>query len=307
MTPSAQAAGGRQRTRWTRETVIAKIIEWDARYGESPTSADWNPSLARWRGQEWRIERYRAGRWPALNAVKRLFGGSFAAAVRAAGLEPHKPGPRPRAAAAPARLAAPAGAETAATSGEIDERRAVGVERALAEADARVSAALDQADAARRDAETAHTEAAAARAEREAARAIASAARAEARAQHERARRAEERARMAQRLEATARNELDDEGSQAGAAAARATRAAELRALAAERAHAELAELLAGERRPLSARELALLRERGPSGPAVLAASLRRLTRARTEGELGELERALLELASAALGWRDRL
>ncbi|MCW3062951.1 MAG: hypothetical protein JWN32_123, partial [Solirubrobacterales bacterium] len=94
MTPSAKAAGGRgRRTRWTRETVIAKILEWNAAYGEPPTAADWNPSLARWRAQEWRIERYRAGEWPAVNAAKRPFGGSFSAAVRAAGLVPHGPGP----------------------------------------------------------------------------------------------------------------------------------------------------------------------------------------------------------------------
>src|ERR671914_2728397 len=94
MTPSAQAAGGRRVRRWTRELIIEKIREWDARYGEPPRSADWNPSLARWRAQEWRAARYREGEWPSTNAAKRPFGGSFDAAVRAAGLEPHRPGPR---------------------------------------------------------------------------------------------------------------------------------------------------------------------------------------------------------------------
>src|SRR5919202_5721775 len=97
MTPSATTAGGRRTTRWTRDTIIAKILEWNDRYGEPPCSADWNPSLARWRGQEWREERYRDGTWPSTNAVKRPFGGSFDAAVRAAGFQPHKPGPRRRA------------------------------------------------------------------------------------------------------------------------------------------------------------------------------------------------------------------
>jgi hypothetical protein len=46
MTPSAQTAGGRRVTRWTRELIIEKIVEWHARYGEAPCSADWNPSLA---------------------------------------------------------------------------------------------------------------------------------------------------------------------------------------------------------------------------------------------------------------------
>src|SRR5439155_1147900 len=62
-----------------------------------------NPSLARWRAQEWRADRYRAGTWPSTNAAKRPFGGSFDAAVRAAGLEPHRSGPRRR----PAGVARP--------------------------------------------------------------------------------------------------------------------------------------------------------------------------------------------------------
>src|ERR1700741_1639723 len=103
MTPSAQTAGGRRIRRWTRELIIEKILEWEARYGEAPCSADWNPSLARWRAQEWRIERYREGIWPSTNAAKRPFGGSFDAAVRAAGLEPHRSGPRRR----PAGVARP--------------------------------------------------------------------------------------------------------------------------------------------------------------------------------------------------------
>src|SRR5215203_6878632 len=96
MTPSAQVADGRRVRRWTRDTIIEKIREWNDRYGEPPCSADWNPSLARWRAQEWRAERYRDGVWPSTNAAKRPFEGSFDAAVRAAGLEPHRPGPRRR-------------------------------------------------------------------------------------------------------------------------------------------------------------------------------------------------------------------
>src|SRR3954447_22451535 len=108
MAPSAQTAGGRRIRRWTRDTIIEKIREWEARYGEPPCSADWNPSLARWRAQEWRIERYQEGVWPSTNAVKRPFGGSFDAAVRAAGFVPARPGPR-RAAGPPRPRAAPRG------------------------------------------------------------------------------------------------------------------------------------------------------------------------------------------------------
>src|SRR5918998_6097259 len=108
MTPSVVLAGGVRKNALTREQVIEKILRWDALYGEPPCTADWNPSLARWRAQEWRIERYHLGdpatgeRWPSLNASKRLFDGSFDAAVREAGPVPHPPGPpRPAARAAP--------------------------------------------------------------------------------------------------------------------------------------------------------------------------------------------------------------
>ncbi|MEA2168714.1 MAG: hypothetical protein QOF76_2014 [Solirubrobacteraceae bacterium] len=193
MTPSAQIAGGRRVRRWSCETIIEKITEWCDRYGEPPCSADWNPSLARWRAQEWRAERYYEGAWPSTNAVKRAFGGSFDAAVRAAGYAPAKPGPRRAAGAArPAlpqrdpvgprevRAAAASDVEVAALERRLAlaERRADRAEarledvrkrarlaneranrarkardRVVGECGARVRAALDQADAAVRDAE----------------------------------------------------------------------------------------------------------------------------------------------------------
>lgn len=87
--------------RWDRDSIIDAIHEWVATYGEPPRAADWNPSSAKWSGQLWRVERYRAGRadgsrWPALNSAKRPFDGSLTAAIRAAGFEPAKPGPRRR-------------------------------------------------------------------------------------------------------------------------------------------------------------------------------------------------------------------
>lgn len=138
MTPSVQIAGGRRVTRWSRETIIEKIQEWTHLHGEAPSTADWNPSLARWRAQEWRIERYRSGTWPSTNAVKRHFGGSFDAALRAAGLAPARPGPR-RAAGA-ARPSVPERARSGPVP-DVEHR-----------AQARVEAALDQADAATREA-----------------------------------------------------------------------------------------------------------------------------------------------------------
>src|SRR3712207_1294928 len=77
MTPSAIVAGGVRKGTLTRELIIEKILRWNALFGEPPCTADWNPSLARWRAQEWRIERYYDGDpetgepWPALNTAKR--------------------------------------------------------------------------------------------------------------------------------------------------------------------------------------------------------------------------------------------
>jgi hypothetical protein len=264
MTPSAQTAGGRRVRRWTRELIIEKILEWEARYGEPPCSADWNPSLARWRAQEWRAERYRDGLWPSTNAAKRPFGGSFDAAIRAAGLEPRRPGPKRAAGeAAPTVETRPdrtcggdevavaldrarrAETRTAALEREllVAKPRAEGaealerLEAVIADADARIRASDDQAEAAVRDAA-------------EARRALAAAAR----------------------------------------------RARELSALVGD-----------GQRR-LTAEEMSALRNGGgASGPAVLAAALRRLAKARAAGDRGGLRSALGEIASAAVRWHDRL
>ena len=343
MDPSARTAGGRRVRRWTRETIIEKIREWDARYGEPPCSADWNPSLARWRAQDWRAARYREGDWPSTNAAKRPFDGSFDAAVRAAGLVPHRPGPRRRAAGA-ARPAVDQRApfvprDVAALLAEAEDRahaaearadaleRRVGraedaagearrrarraseregrarrarervsvtertsrvvaaerVEELVADGEARLRAALDQAGAAQRDAIDA---------------------RLAQRAAEARAADAESRAEAAERLGAAARAELASAGT---GAAWQAAHVAEARAAAAERLARELASLVCGEPRRLTAAELAHLREGGPSGPTVVAAALRALGRARAMGGGADLEAALTALASAAVRWRDRL
>src|SRR5215217_7345349 len=151
MTPSAQIAGGRRVRRWDRDTIIEKIREWNDRYGEPPCSADWNPSLARWRAQEWRVERYRDGLWPSTNAAKRQFGGSFDAAVRAAGLEPHRPGPRRRGAGA-ARPDVPQRAPLGPRSSDDEIAAALALAR---EADARAVALERRLRAAERRAEKA--------------------------------------------------------------------------------------------------------------------------------------------------------
>jgi hypothetical protein len=366
MHPSANTAGGRRVTRWSRESIIEKIREWNDSYGEPPCSADWNPSLARWRAQEWRAERYREGIWPSTNAAKRPFGGSFDAAVRAAGLEPHRSGPRRRpagvarpdveqrvpmaprsvddalleaservrdaerrAAALERRLEA---AERRAQRAEDQlsearrrarragerERRARGarervvvssrestlaatetVELVSAEADARVRAAYDQAQAAVRDTHEAR------RATR-----LAEARAADAEARAESAERLAEAARAAAVRDAAAGAAVSEAVSAArreAGAAWQAAREAEARATKAESRSRELAALVCGEQRQLTADELAELRGSGPSGPAVLALALRGLHGARSAADRRALLEALGEVASAAIRWRDAL
>ena len=258
MTPSAKTAGGRRNRRWTRELIIEKILEWDARYGEPPCSADWNPSLARWRAQEWRADRYREGDWPSTNAAKRPFDGSFDAAIRAAGLEPRRPGPR-RAVVAEGR------AERAESKTPDARRRA----RRASEQAGRARRARERVRGARRDARTDTLE----------------------------------------RLEAViadadARVRASDDQAQAAMRDAAEARGA---AAAAERRARELSALVGDGQRRLTAEELSALRASGPSGPAVLATALRKLAKARANGDRGGLRAALGEVASAAVRWHDRL
>lgn len=102
-TTSVKRTGvGGPETYWTPERVIAAIRRWVELYDEPPRSADWNPSSARWGAASWRIPRYLAGDpetgepWPSLNAAKGAFDGKLTTAIRAAGFEPAKPGPRNR-------------------------------------------------------------------------------------------------------------------------------------------------------------------------------------------------------------------
>jgi hypothetical protein len=310
MDPSAKKAGGRRVTRWTRELIIEKIKEWDARYGEPPCSADWNPSLARWRAQDWRAERYREGVWPSTNAAKRPFDGSFDAAVRAAGLEPHKPGPRRR--AETAREVAPAGdadgvpagrdAPAVAPGGAPRDDLAAALQRAR-EAEARVAALERGLLFAQGRAERAEAKAGEAR--RRGRRS------GDKRAHRDRVRVARrdpgsEVLEQAQALVADAEARVRAAEDQAGAAARDAVEARR-EAAAAKRRARELSALIAEDQRRLTGGELAELRAGGPSGPAVLAAALKRLARARAAGDRGGLASALAEVASAAVRWRDRL
>jgi hypothetical protein len=311
MTPSAQTAGGRRVRRWTRELIIEKILEWDARYGEPPCSADWNPSLARWRAQEWRAERYREGVWPSTNAAKRPFGGSFDAAVRAAGLEPHRPGPR-RAAG----KARPAVEPRSGPRGDGARFGADGSRRDPAAPGRDLAAALDRARRAEARAEALERELLVA--EGRAERAEAKSADARRRARRAGERRPRERVRVLRRdartdalermeaviADADARVRASEDQVEAAVRdAAEARRAA----ATAERRARELSALVANGQRRLTGEELSALRTGGPSGPAVLAGALRRLAKARTAGDRAGLRAALGEIASAAVRWHDRI
>jgi hypothetical protein len=341
MTPSVLVAAGARKGTLTRD-VIEKILRWNALYGEPPSTADWNPSLARWRAQEWRIERYRLGdpdtgeRWPSLNAAKRLFDGSFDAAIREAGLVPHRPGPRRRAAGAALPLVeqrAPQGprdveAELAAAAERVldAERRALRAEertqRALARAERAESHAAEQRDrvrgAERRATERVRTaERHVTVSERRIAQ-LTEAAQA--------AREADLRAEEAERARTDAEARATEAEAALAVAEARTTRAADAgrrasEVLAARRAEAErdraVARAEAAERRVrelaaadrLPAADIAALRRRGsgPTGPGPLAEALKALATARARNDSTRLHRALTDVATAAVRWRERL
>jgi hypothetical protein len=100
-----QVAGAPRRGKtpqWTPESVITEIQHFVEAHGEVPRLADLNPGQAKITGQIWRIDRYRAGcpicgsAYPSANAARRCFDGSLERAIRAAGFEPAKRGPRRR-------------------------------------------------------------------------------------------------------------------------------------------------------------------------------------------------------------------
>jgi len=156
-----QARNGRG-AGWDRDAIIIAIQEWVATYGEPPRAADWNPSSAKWAGQLWRVERYRAGRadgspWPALNSAKRPFSGSLNEAIRAAGFAPAKPGPTRRTDVDPeqahrAVMSPEARAMVAAALAQAREaeRRVAQLEARLERAGDRAQRAIAERDAARR-------------------------------------------------------------------------------------------------------------------------------------------------------------
>src|SRR4051812_8626832 len=151
-----QVAGARRgkSPQWTPESVITEIQHFVQAHGEVPRLADFNPGQAKITGQVWRIERYRAGcpicgaAYPSANAARRCFGGSLEAAIRAAGFEPAKRGPRRRdevdlSARALERLGRDTrvAVDAALARAEAAEQRAARLEAQLERARARAEAA----------------------------------------------------------------------------------------------------------------------------------------------------------------------
>jgi Homeodomain-like domain len=65
---------GATERRWTRELVLAAMLEWRERFGRLPSSYDWSRTHARRRGKQ-ALRRLAAGRWPSASAVSAVFGG----------------------------------------------------------------------------------------------------------------------------------------------------------------------------------------------------------------------------------------
>lgn len=93
----------RRRATWTSEEIVAKILEWNDRYGEPPTATDWNPSDCRaaatrssQRAEWWmsRVVRFSDGVFPWSGSVSKKFE-SWNGAIVAAGLQPRNEGKPP--------------------------------------------------------------------------------------------------------------------------------------------------------------------------------------------------------------------
>jgi AcrR family transcriptional regulator len=70
--------------KWTRELVLAAMLEWQHRYGRFPSSYDWSRTYAERRGGV-ALKRLREGHWPSASVVGQLFG-TWRAARGAAGI-----------------------------------------------------------------------------------------------------------------------------------------------------------------------------------------------------------------------------
>lgn len=84
--------------RWTRELVLAAMLEWQDRYGWLPSSYDWSRTHARRRGGQ-ALMRLGEGEWPAASVVSEVFGTWAGARAAASSQMPSYPEARSEAAA----------------------------------------------------------------------------------------------------------------------------------------------------------------------------------------------------------------
>ena len=59
--------------KWTRELVLAAMLEWEKKYGRLPSSYDWSRTQAKRRGGA-AAQRLREGEWPPASVGGQLFG-----------------------------------------------------------------------------------------------------------------------------------------------------------------------------------------------------------------------------------------
>lgn len=84
----------RDRTIWSRESIIACIRKWNEVYGRPPTAAEWNPAMSRNIGRtDWTERFYADGCWPHYTTVQTRFG-RWNLAIEAAGFTPRRVGGR---------------------------------------------------------------------------------------------------------------------------------------------------------------------------------------------------------------------
>jgi hypothetical protein len=81
---TSAVSSARAEPTYSREDILDCIKKWNELYGPPPITSDWEPSRARQRREEWRVQRFESGRWPTLRVVRRPFG-RFNAAIEAAG------------------------------------------------------------------------------------------------------------------------------------------------------------------------------------------------------------------------------
>lgn len=328
----AKVADGRKTQTLTREAVVEALQLYGELYGPDFPQSAFAPSQAKRNGRPELVDLYYKGRpdgrrWPSLNAIKDKFG-TWNAARGAAGFPPNSTGPA-------SGRRKPGEAEPILNIRErlvyVSDDRAVAAMHRAKLAEEKLGRALERARIAEAKLKDRPVQTAPKIVTRTQTKTVTKVVKVtddeELRAVRirladtEAALRAVKDQLKAENLEhgrmvdqiAQARSEATQSRSEAKEAVT-AMLAAESRQRAAERLTerlrrdlAEQGRAITGEKRRLTRAELTRLRTEGPAGPAVLAKALDSLAKARRRDSKEQLERALLEVASAAVAWHGRL